>query len=186
MRFADTFAAINHGTEAMHYNATDECYVNPRLAVTLRWCAVSDGPDVHEIDRLSFPVAWSEKGWNARTRDTHCVCTVAEASDGQVVGFMVCNLGRRAFHVDKIAVHPDFRRMGVGAALLGKLVGFIGEPIGRRKKILLAVPETNLEGQVWMRAIGFRAVETLRGVDPATEVAYLFERRAAVELQVAG
>lgn len=85
------------------------------------------GDDAPEIHRLmlsaysegggSVPAAFGE-WWNATGGDAEfdpALCFVARAADGTIVGFALC--WTSSFLKD-LVVHPDFRRRGIGDALL--------------------------------------------------------------------
>jgi ribosomal-protein-alanine N-acetyltransferase len=84
---------------------------------------------------------------------------VAELGE-QVVGFMIYELHKNKLHVLDFATHPDFRRQGVGQQMIAKLLGKLSSH--RRTKIVLHVRETNLNGQLFYRQMGFKAVEVAR------------------------
>jgi ribosomal protein S18 acetylase RimI-like enzyme len=127
---------------------------------------------------------------------------VAEAGN-QLVGFVVCRIAPRRKRVAVtrpgprgargaarrgdpprvpfrlellyIAVAPEYRRGGIGKALLTQFEEWLSEPGDR---IEAAVPESNLPLQLFLRSLGYRAVRVLRGRD-GEEDAYAMERRRA-------
>lgn len=72
-----------------------------------------------------------------------------------VVGFTIYELHKNQLHVLNFAVHPDFRRCGVGSTMTGKLVNKLSQQ--RRQEIMLKVRETNLAAQLFFKQQGFRA-----------------------------
>jgi ribosomal-protein-alanine N-acetyltransferase len=85
---------------------------------------------------------------------------------------MIYELHKNKLQVLDFAVHPEFRRMGVGHQMLQKLVGKLSSH--RRTRITLHVRETNLHAQLFYRIQGFRAMEVVREHYPDTgEDAYL-------------
>ena len=98
---------------------------------------------------------------------------VAEHEEA-VVGFMIYELHKTRLHVINFSVHPGYRRRGVGAQMLNKLIGKLSAQ--RRSKIVLEVRETNLDAQLFFRDNGFRAVSVLRDFyDDTTEDAYMMQ-----------
>ena len=73
---------------------------------------------IHEIERHSFPKAWSRDAFVAELATPHARVDVVRAP--AVIAF--CNYWlvapSREVHILSIATHPDRRRGGVGAALL--------------------------------------------------------------------
>jgi ribosomal-protein-alanine N-acetyltransferase len=99
--------------------------------------------------------------------------------DEQVVGFMIYELQKSRLHVLNFAVDPNFRRYGVGQSMIQKLIGKLSRE--HRNRILLEVRETNLEAQLFFKAMGFRAISVLRDFyEDTTEDAYLMEYQHSV------
>lgn len=91
--------------------------------VRLRPMRLEDVPRVRQIDVLSFSLPWSERSYRFEVAENeNSSCWVAEVSgdDGQptVVGMMVNWIILDELHIATIAVHPDYRRMGIGRKLL--------------------------------------------------------------------
>src|SRR5262249_23713338 len=76
------------------------------------------------------------------------------------------------------AVHPSYRRHGVGAQMVAKLISKLSSH--RRTRITLEVRETNLSAQLFFRAQGFKAVRVLRALYEDTGgAAFLMQYRLA-------
>jgi ribosomal-protein-alanine N-acetyltransferase len=134
-----------------------------------------DMPEVLEIENQGFEFPWSEEDFIRCLRHPNFIGKVAEFEE-RVVGFMIYELHKSRLHVLDFAVHPAFRRRGVGQAMLDKLISRL--PHLRRNRILLEVRETNLSAQLFFRNAGFRAVSVLRDFyEETTEDAYLMEYR---------
>lgn len=147
----------------------------PEICVHIRWMIRRDMAEVLEIETRSFEFPWSEQDFIHCLRQRNCIGMVAE-HDEQVVGFMVYELHKDQLHVLNFAVHPDFRRRGVGKQMVGKLISKLSHQ--RRNRILLEVRETNLPAQLFFRTMGFRAVSVLRDFyEDTTEDAYLMRYR---------
>jgi len=144
-----------------------------RVNVHIRWMIRRDMAEVLAIEAHSFEFPWSEDDFIRCLRQRNCIGMVAER-DERVVGFMIYELHRNRLHILNFAVHPDFRRSGVGYQMANKLVGKLSPQ--RRSRILLEVRETNLDAQLFFRDLGFRAISVLRDFyDDTTEDAYLME-----------
>lgn len=144
-----------------------------RVNVHIRWMIRRDMPEVLAIESHSFEFPWSEDDFIRCLRQRNCIGMVAER-DERVVGFMIYELHRNRLHILNFAVHPDFRRCGVGNQMATKLIGKLSPQ--RRSRILLEVRETNLEAQLFFRDLNFRAISVLRDFyDDTTEDAYLME-----------
>jgi ribosomal-protein-alanine N-acetyltransferase len=151
--------------------------------VHIRWMIRRDMAEVLQIEDRSFEFSWSEEDFIRCLRQRNCIGMIAEHNE-RVVGFMIYELHRNRLHVLNFAVHPDFRRRGVGTQMVRKLVSKLSPQ--RRSRIMLEVRETNLDAQLFFRDSGFRAVSLLRDFyEDTTEDAYLMQFRytaAAAEI----
>lgn len=125
-----------------------------------------DVEQVYAIDVLSFSLPWSARSYryevteNEASRDW-----VAEAVDAQghaqIVGMIVVWVILDEAHVATIAVHPDYRRRGIGrqllaAALLDALESGVTQS-------LLEVRRGNLNAQAIYEQFGYEVVGVRRG-----------------------
>ncbi|MEM9645393.1 MAG: ribosomal protein S18-alanine N-acetyltransferase [Planctomycetota bacterium] len=134
-----------------------------------------DMPAVLDAETRSFEFAWTEEDFIRCLRQRNCIGMVAECED-RVAGFMIYELHKNRLHILNFAVHPDFRRRGLGHAMISKLLGKLSQE--RRNRIMLEVRETNLDAQLFFKSVGFRAISVLRDFyDDATEDAYLMQYR---------
>ena len=148
-----------------------------RLSVHIRWMIRRDMPEVLKIESGSFEFPWSEEDFIRCLRQRNCIGMVAE-HDEQVVGFMIYELHKSRLHIINFAVHPTFRRRGIGSQMADKLAGKLSHQ--RRDKILLEVRETNLPAQLFFRNNGFRAVSVIRDFyEDTTEDAYMMQYQYA-------
>lgn len=108
---------------------------------SLRRAEIGDVRDIRAIDRSSFPSPWSE-GWTiAQVTDPGRVHLVAER-DSTIVGHGgLMFLGDQA-HVATIAVSEDFRRQGIGMAIMNRLRKAATE--GGYYELTLEVRQSNL------------------------------------------
>ncbi len=146
-----------------------------KSCVHIRWMIRRDMPAVLGIEESSFEFPWSEDEFIRCLRQRNCIGMVAELSE-QVVGFMIYELHKSRLHILNFSVHADFRRQGIGKAMVEKLVGKLSYQ--RRSRIMLEVRETNLPAQLFFKDLGFRAVSVLRDFyEDSPEDAYLMQYR---------
>jgi ribosomal-protein-alanine N-acetyltransferase len=169
-------------------------------ALTFRQMTPRDLLQVWRIEQQTAARRWTVQDFLTVLQSGHTVGQVAEVGD-QVVGYVIYTVqnsrrldeeeGRRPHHarlggsrhetIDlpisllllHLVVAPDWRRRGVGLALLGRL--------GRKLRhaddcIQTTVPESNLSAQLLLRQAGYKAIRVLRGYFGA-EDGYLLERR---------
>jgi ribosomal-protein-alanine N-acetyltransferase len=145
------------------------------LAVQIRWMIKRDMPEVLAIEQASFDTPWTEEDFLNALKQRNCIGMVAETHD-QLVGFMVYELHKTQMVLLNLAVHPEFRRRGIGRQLVERLISKLTHQ--RRDKITLEVRERNLPAQLFFKALGFQAVRVLREYYPDTgEDAYVMQYR---------
>ena len=93
-----------------------------QVRVHIRWMIRRDMPEVLAIEHASFEFPWCEEEFLRVLRQRNCIGMVAEYGE-RVVGFMIYELHKNKLHVLNFAVHPEFRRQGVGRQMVAKLVG---------------------------------------------------------------
>ena len=130
-----------------------------KVRVHIRWMIRRDMPEVLAIEHAGFEFPWCEEEFLRVLRQRNCIGMVAELGE-RVVGFMIYELHKSKLNILDFAVHPEFRRQGVAAQMVEKLVGKLSSH--RRTRIVLNLRETNLPAQVFFRAQGFKAIEVVR------------------------
>lgn len=126
------------------------------LSVHIYWMIRRNHPEVFQIEKQSFKRAWTEDDFLCCLRQRNCIGMVAELSNLKVVGFMIYELHKSKLHILNFAVHPSYRRSGVGAQMVDKLISKLSSH--RRTNITLEIRETNLPAQLFFAKQGFLAV----------------------------
>ena len=148
-----------------------------QVKVHIRWMIRRDMAEVLQTEQESFEYSWTEEDFLKCLRQRNCIGMVAEHGE-KVVGFMIYELHKSKLHVLNFAVHPTFRRQGVGQQMVAKLIGKLSSH--RRTRITLAVRETNLPAQLFFKSLAFLAVRVLRGYyEDSGEDAFLMQYRIA-------
>ena len=148
-----------------------------QVRVHIRWMIRRDMPEVLQAEQESFEYAWTEEDFLRCLRQRNCIGMVAECGE-KVVGFMIYELHKTKLHILNFAVHPNYRRHGVGNQMVAKLVSKLSSH--RRTRITLEVRETNLAAQIFFRSQEFKAVRVLRAYYEDTgEDAFLMQYRFA-------
>ena len=152
-----------------------------KVRVHIRWMIRRDMPEVLRAEQASFDYSWTEDDFLRCLRQRNCIGMVAEHSE-RVVGFMIYELHKNRLHILNFAVHPQFRRFGVGGQMVSKLIGKLSSH--RRTRITLEVRETNLAAQLFFRKQEFKAVRVLRAFyEDSGEDAFLMEYRFGAEAE---
>jgi ribosomal-protein-alanine N-acetyltransferase len=122
----------------------------------IRRMTLDDLVQVIAIDRASFSLPWPERSFRFEITDNPAGwCWVAELDD-QVVGTLVLWLIMDVAHIASIATHPDFRRQGIGRALLIHALAAAEEQGARSAH--LEVRAGNLSAQDLYRRFGFAEI----------------------------
>lgn len=145
------------------------------VATRIRPIEQRDMPQVYGIEAANFPYPWSDLDFVRCLRQRNCSGMVAERG-GKVVGFMVYEFHCKRMHLLNLAVHAACHRQGVGSSLIRDLHSHLGN---RRKSLMLECRETNVDAQMFFRAMGFKAIALLKDFydDRPDEDAYLFRLR---------
>lgn len=87
----------------------------------IRLMCAGDIDGMHEIENLSFATPWSRASIEAELSN-ECARYLVAHKDGRVIGYAGMWLVIDEGHVTNVAVHPDMRGMGVGKALMERLI----------------------------------------------------------------
>lgn len=128
------------------------------IEANIRWMIRRDMPEVLRIEEQGFEFPWSEEEFIRCLRQRNCIGMVSEY-DTEIVGFMIYELHKNRLHLLNFAVRSDCRRQGIGEQMVGKLRSKLSRQ--RRNSITLEIGERNLDGQLFLRAMGFYAYSVL-------------------------
>lgn len=131
--------------------------------ITLRPMRLEDVPRVHEIDVLSFSLPWPERSYRFEVKENaHASCWVAEVRrpDGapEIAAMMVTWVIIDEAHIATIAVHPAYRRQGIGRLILAK--GLLAARERGAALAFLEVRRGNLAAQAMYLAFDFQVAGT--------------------------
>lgn len=134
----------------------------PLERLEIRWMIRRDMAEVLAIEQANVGPPWDEQDFLNALRQRNSIGMVAELNQ-RVVGFMIYELSRPQIEVLNFAVHPEFRRLGIGERMVAKLHGKLHTTApAKRKRLVFHVRESNLGGQQFLAACGLRA-ELVRG-----------------------
>jgi len=127
-------------------------------AVTLRPMTLEDVPTVAELDRISFSLPWPERSFRFElTENESSICWVAEA-DGRIIGMLVMWVILDEAHIATVAIHPDYRRQGIGEHFLREMLKAARDEGAVRATLEVRVG--NVAAQEMYRKFGFETVGT--------------------------
>jgi len=129
--------------------------------VTIELMKVEDLDQVMEIERLSFTNPWSKNSFFLELTTNDLATYLVAKVDGRVVGYAGMWLVVGEAHVTNVAVHPDFRKKGIGELLMRSLITIAKE--SRAKMMTLEVRKSNDVARNLYAKLGFEPVGIRRG-----------------------
>lgn len=126
------------------------------MAIQIRDAAHRDLPRIVEIEQLAFPTPWSLSAFRRELTLPFSRLTVAIVGDDHATapaGFLCRWLVADECHVLNIAVHPEHRRFGLGAELLGATISEAREKSA--DLVTLEVRRSNLAARCLYRKFDF-------------------------------
>ena len=88
--------------------------------VEIREMTEPDLDEVLAIEKVTFPAPWSRMLFERELATPFARSFVAwDKEVGRIVGYLCFWLVDRETHILNLAIHPQYRRMGIGARLLG-------------------------------------------------------------------
>ncbi|MGN0159483.1 MAG: ribosomal protein S18-alanine N-acetyltransferase [Brotaphodocola sp.] len=126
----------------------------------IRLMKSTDLEQVAELEKCCFAENWSYKILEAGLYSSYDVYYVFE-QDEKILGY--CNLRLLAGEgeVQRIAVLPQYRRLGLGRKMMDAMVGFARE--NRAESVSLEVRESNAAARRLYESYGFTAEAVRKG-----------------------
>jgi len=134
---------------------------------------VDDMSAVLRIERSIWSSGWTQEDFEKLNHQTCCIGRIATIAN-EVVGFNYQEVLPDQIRILNLGVMPEFRRQGVGSALMRDLLRRLRHQ--RRDQISTLVWETNLPAQLFLRSLKFRCVDTHRNHMESGLDAYEFQR----------
>jgi ribosomal-protein-alanine N-acetyltransferase len=88
------------------------------VTALIRRMTLTDVPAVHEIDTLSFSLPWPERSFRFELTENQVSRGWVAEVEGKIAAMLVLWFIIDEAHIATIAVHPDFRRQGIGEQIL--------------------------------------------------------------------
>ncbi len=138
----------------------------------VRKASKEDLEKIYEIERRSFPYPYSPWDFSYFLNREPQNFLVWE-TEGEIVGYIVGNCQKDKLTIISIAVLPEFRRRGIGTALIKEL---IRKNTGSVRKVELQVRISNLPAISLYQKLGFTLIRRLPFYYRDGEDAYLFQK----------
>lgn len=114
---------------------------------------LDDVDDVWEIERLCFPIPWSREAFCLEIEKNMCAKYFIAKRLDTVLGYGGMWLILDEGHITNIAVHPAYRNMGAGEAIIRTMMD-AGAKMGMTQ-MTLEVRKTNFIAQHLYKKLGF-------------------------------
>jgi len=122
--------------------------------VQFREMKPSDLDEVLQIEKVSFSSPWSARFFLEELKVSYAKSLLAEVR-GRIVGYIIYWQLHEEVDIHNLAVHPAYRRQGVGQSLLGATVE---ESRNRNlNRVTLEVRKSNEAAQRLYQSLGFVA-----------------------------
>lgn len=117
-----------------------------------------DIPFVLEIENLSFANPWREYSFKGEIENYPISnpYVVVRKEEEKVIGYIIYWLLNQEVQISNIAIHPQYRRMGIGEAVLLEIMDqFRKQGI---KYVLLEVRPSNIPARFLYNKLGFKVM----------------------------
>ena len=106
------------------------------------------------VERLSFTIPWSKEAFIEEVTNNKFARYIVAKMNGQTVGYAGLWKVFDEGHITNVAVHPEYRRNGVGFVLVKSLIDLaVQESI---TKMTLEVRKSNIPAQNLYMKFGFK------------------------------
>ncbi|OPZ93204.1 MAG: ribosomal-protein-alanine N-acetyltransferase [Firmicutes bacterium ADurb.Bin419] len=124
-------------------------------AIEVCGLTLNDIDDVMVVEKLSFSIPWSKQAFIEEVTNNKFARYIIAKVDGKTVGYAGLWKVFDEGHITNVAVHPEYRRSGVGYTLVKGLIELsIKENI---EKLTLEVRRSNIAAQNLYAKFGFRS-----------------------------
>ena len=120
----------------------------------------SDLEEIVTIERASFSYPWSARFFLQELK-VPCARSLLAVREGKAVGYVIYWLLPSEVDIHNLAVHPTYRRQGVGRSLLQAVID--KARLHRSSRVTLEVRKSNEGAQRLYQSLGFVAQSIRKG-----------------------
>lgn len=121
----------------------------------IRESTETDVPQLRLLEERCFADPWSSKSLRDTLREEHCFFLSA-VENGRICGYLNTTYVLDELDIHRVCVLPEYRRMGIGTALLDYMMAFCRQH--GFTEVFLEVRKSNLQAQRLYRRFGFEVV----------------------------
>lgn len=153
-----------------------------KLSYSPRPATVDDLDQVAEIERQSIRPPWTRAAFAAELeKETSRFWVITDdETDEKVLAYAVFHFPAEQAHLVTFAVHPEFRRAGLGAYVIRRLLQYVFRRGGT--SVVLEVRKGNSAAIHLYQSLGFVVIHTQPRFYPDGEDAFSMIFQAAAEL----
>ncbi|RLF16495.1 MAG: ribosomal-protein-alanine N-acetyltransferase [Thermoprotei archaeon] len=145
------------------------------LEIILRQVTASDIPEIYQIEKLSFKDPYPPSLLETLAILSNDTFIVAEY-DKHVVGYVIGTLRWDVVgHIINIAIHPDFRRKGIGEVLMKEVMKALKKKGATMFRLEVRI--SNIPAQCLYEKLGFRKVGVIPNYYSDGEACYVMVKR---------
>lgn len=128
----------------------------PPVRLRIEPMSLADLPAVHAIEHASFSTPWPDEAYRSEIETNRLATYLVARAGDELVGFAGIWLMVDEAHITTFAVHPDWRRQGIGERLL---ITLLDVSIARHaREATLEVRLSNVAARRLYEKYGFKPV----------------------------
>ena len=123
------------------------------LLEQIRWAIHSDLRRIVQIDRCGYRQPWDMEQFVSMMSQRPVICVVCCDADNNPIGYCMHRLSRHQIRIERLAVDPASRRIGVASAMVQRLKEKLSNQ--RRTELVAEVAGYQVAGQCCLASCGF-------------------------------